>query len=83
MRRTNLYLDERQTAALDRLARAEGISRAEMVRRLIERSLTAEPDELDNDLAAIESSFGALTEAVPISRAPDERAAHLDRIRHR
>ena len=83
VQRTNLYLDDRQTAALDRLARAEGLSRAEVVRRLIDRSLGAEPDELANDLAAIESSFGVLTDADDVSRAPAQRAAHLDSIRRR
>ncbi len=83
MRRTNLYLDERQTTALDRLAHAEGVSRAEVVRRLIDRSLIASPDELANDLAAIEASFGVLPDAVSFGRAPDGRAAHLDSIRRR
>lgn len=81
MRRTNLYLDERQTNALDQLARAQGVSRAEVVRRLINRSLAAEPDELGNDLDAIESSFGVLADAAAPRRGPDERAAHLGRVR--
>lgn len=81
MRRTNLYLDERQTSALDRAARAEGISRAEVVRRLIDRSLAAELDDIDSDLALIEASFGVLPDAITVPRAPDERAAHLERIR--
>ena len=83
MQRTNLYLDERQTAALDRLARAEGLSRAEVVRRLIDRSLGAEPDELANDLEAIESSFGVLPDADDVRRGRDQRVAHLDSIRRR
>jgi metal-responsive CopG/Arc/MetJ family transcriptional regulator len=81
MQRTNIYLDERQTTALDRVARAEGVSRAEVVRQLIDRSLSAEPEELENDLAAIESSFGVLADAAPVGRGADQRAAHLDRIR--
>ncbi|WP_347351601.1 CopG family transcriptional regulator [Intrasporangium sp.] len=83
MQRTNLYLDERQTTALDQIARAEGVSRAEVVRRLIDRSLATEPSELDADLAAIESSFGALVDAPTVRRGPDRRAAHLDSIRRR
>ena len=83
MKRTNLYLDERQTSALDQIARVEGISRAEVVRRLIDRSLAAEPGELDNDLAAITSSFGVLATASVPHRGPDERAAHLDSVRRR
>jgi hypothetical protein len=81
MRRTNLYLDERQTAALDELARMQGISRAEVVRRLVDRSLTEEPADLESDLAAIESSFGVLADVQFASRTPDDRAAHLERVR--
>ena len=83
MRRTNLYLDDRQTTALDRIARAQGLSRAEVVRRLIDRGLAADPADLDGDLAAIESSFGVLAGAVIPHRAPDQRAAHLDGVRRR
>ncbi|HEU5266586.1 MAG TPA: ribbon-helix-helix protein, CopG family [Jatrophihabitans sp.] len=83
MKRTNLYLDERQTVALDQIARTQGISRAEVVRRLIDRSLTAEPSELDNDLAAITSSFGVLADVVAAQRGPDKREAHLDSVRRR
>ena len=81
MRRTNLYLDDRQTAALDEIARSQGISRAELVRRLIDQGIASEPADVDTDLAAIESSFGVLAEAAGPDRRPDERAAHLDRIR--
>lgn len=83
MQRTNLYLDERQTTALDRMARAEGLSRAEVVRRLIDRSLATGPDDLEKDLAAIESSFGVLAEASAPERGPDARAIHLDAVRRR
>ncbi len=83
MQRTNLYLDERQTTALDRRARAEGISRAELVRRLIDRSMNETPDSLDSDLAAIESSFGVLTDIQGPDRGHDERTTHLERIRRR
>src|SRR6476661_8821682 len=64
MRRTNLYLDDRQTTALDRIARAQGLSRAEVMRRMMERGLAAHPADLDGDLASIESSFGVLADAV-------------------
>jgi Ribbon-helix-helix protein, copG family len=80
MKRTNLYLDERQTVALDEIARAQGISRAELVRRLVDRSLETDSGDLDSDLAAIEASFGVLADAAVPARGPDERAAHLARI---
>ena len=83
MKRTNLYLDERQMLALDEIARAQGTSRAELVRRLVDRSLAANPADLDNDLAAIEASFGVLADAEIAERGPDERAAHLARVRDR
>ena len=35
----NIYLAERQTEALDRIAADEGISRAEVIRRLLDRAL--------------------------------------------
>lgn len=81
MRRTNLYLDERQTGALDEIARTQGISRAEVVRRLIDRSLATQPADLDADVAAIEMSFGVLTDVAAPGRAPDVRAEHLDDVR--
>lgn len=83
MQRTNLYLDERQTAALDQISRAQGISRAEVVRRVIDRSLASESTDLDSDLAAIESSFGVLADVAVQQRRPDSRAAHLEAIRRR
>jgi hypothetical protein len=38
MKRTNIYLDEAQSAALEQVARTQGISRAELIRHLIDRS---------------------------------------------
>ena len=69
--------------ALDEIARAQGTSRAEVVRRLVDRSLAADPADLDNDVAAIEASFGVLADAEMSSRGPDERAAHLARVHDR
>lgn len=79
MHRTNIYLEDRQTAALDRLAREQGASRAEVIRRILDRALDSEPDSRAADQAAIDLSFGSLVDVevdLP-SRAPDERAAHL------
>lgn len=81
MHRTNLYLDEAQTVALDEMARGQGISRAELVRRLLDRSLAAAPVDPETDLAAITDSFGALADEELQQRRPGEREAHLDRIR--
>jgi hypothetical protein len=80
MRRTNIYLDEEQTVALDAIARAQGISRAELVRRLVDRGMSATPADLLADLAAIGDSFGVLADVEPGERGPDARADHLERI---
>lgn len=79
MQRTNIYLEERQTAALDRLAADEGVSRAEIIRRLLDRALTSTDQSVAADLAAIDYSFGSLDD-VTIDRGTDERAEHLARL---
>lgn len=81
MQRTNLYLNENQTAALDEIATGQCISRAELVRRLIDKGLDSTSDDLDADLAAIDASYGAAHDAAVPGREPDRRAAHLDRMR--
>lgn len=80
MRRTNVYLDDAQTVALDEVARGQGISRAELVRRLLDRGLRSTSVDQEADLAAIEDSFGVLVHDGS-GRGPDERTAHLDRLR--
>jgi hypothetical protein len=81
MRRTNVYLDEAQTAVLDEVAHGQGISRAELVRRLLDRGIGGGPVDTEADLAAIEDSFGALAGERIVGRGPDDREAHLDRLR--
>lgn len=84
MKRTNLYLDESQTEALDELARDQGISRAEVVRRLIDRSLGTATADLESDIAAIDESFGVLRDESEDGfpeRGPGEREAELERLR--
>ena len=82
MKRTNIYLDEAQSAALEQVARTQGISRAELIRQLIDRSIGASAAaDLEADLAAIRDSFGtARGEDVSVGRGSDERAQHLDRM---
>ena len=82
MKRTNIYLDEAQSAALERVARIQGISRAELIRQLIDRSIgVSGAADLDADLAAIRDSFGIdRDEDIPFNRGPDERSQHLDRM---
>ena len=82
--RTNIYLEEAQAAALDQAARAQGVSRAELVRQLIDRGMhDSASSDLEADLAALEASFGALTgddAAGVIARGPDDRSRHLHRL---
>ena len=53
MKRTNIYLAEGQAAALDRVAQAAGVSRAELIRELIDRAIGGHPGaDLVTDLAA-------------------------------
>jgi predicted DNA-binding ribbon-helix-helix protein len=80
MRRTNIYLDEQQTASLDRLAGQEGVSRAELIRRLLNRALAGGDDNLASDLRAIEDSFGALRDVELPERIPGGREQHLARV---
>ncbi|MFT3853884.1 MAG: CopG family transcriptional regulator [Ilumatobacteraceae bacterium] len=80
MDRTNIYLERRQTEALDRRAADEGVSRAEIIRRLLDQALHGSDDNLDSDLAAIDESFGAMLDADVPRRGPDERDVHLARI---
>lgn len=81
MRRTNIYLAEGQVAALDRAAEAEGVSRAEVIRELIDRALGGHPGaDLAADLAAISNSFGVLAGQESFSRVRDERMDYLDRL---
>lgn len=81
MIRTNIYLDEAQTVALDELSRRQGISRAELVRRMIDQSLGTPVPGPDADLRAISESFAAWGEGQePWSRQGDARERHLGRL---
>ena len=82
MKRTNIYLAEGQAAAMDRVAQAEGVSRAELIRELLDRAIGGghSGTDLAADLAAIEGSFGALAGKETFTRARDERMDYLDRL---
>jgi hypothetical protein len=85
MKRTNIYLAEAQSDALDQVAQARGVSRAELIRQLIDTGISAAgAADLDADLAAIRESFGVLgDEGISFDRGPDERARHLERVASR
>jgi hypothetical protein len=82
MKRTNIYLAEGQAAALDRVAEAEGVFRAELIREPIDRAIGGHPGaDLAADLAAINDSFGALAGQEAFSRTRDHRMAAGDQRR--
>lgn len=81
MHRTNIYLTGEQRSALAARATAAGTSVAELVRRLIDQALLGANEDLADDLAAIDVSFGALRDVeIDVDRADGERGVHLDRI---
>jgi hypothetical protein len=80
MQRTNIYLEDRQTAALDRVAAAEGVSRAEVIRRLIDEGLDGRSADLSVDLAWIEGSFGVEADLDVPDRGPGAREDAWERI---
>ena len=81
MKRTNICLAEGQADALDRVARAAGVSRAELIRELIDRAIGGHPGaDLVADLAAIDGSFGILAGEEAFARGRDERMTYLERL---
>jgi hypothetical protein len=81
MKRANISLAEGQAAALDQAAEAEGVSRAELIRELIDRAIGGHPGaDLAADLAAISDSFGILADQEAFFRARDQRMDYLDRL---
>ena len=80
MQRTNIYLDDRQLEQLDRLAAGEGVSRAEVIRRVIDRALAAGDDDMSADLAAIDASFGAAPALEVPVRGSGDREERLARL---
>jgi len=81
MKRTTIYLDEGQAAALDRVAQVEGVSRTELIRELIDRAIGGRPGAaLAADLAALDESFAILAGDENFARARDERMDYLDRL---
>ena len=82
MQRTNIYLEERQAAGLDAVARREGVTRAEVVRRYVDRGLGSDLGDLAGDLEVIERTSGCLADDadLDVERGDGDRAAHLERM---
>lgn len=68
VKRTQIYLEERQADALARRARAHGQTASHVIREAVDRYL-AEPDDeserLDRFRAALDESFGVAPYLVP------------------
>ena len=81
MRRTNIYLEDRQTEAIDRLAADQGASRAQIIRQILDRALGT-ADDMAADVAAIEATFGAAVGVEPQApgRASGARESHLAHV---
>lgn len=72
MRRTNIYLSDREQAALDARARAEGSTRSDVLRTLLDEQLgleEADPD-VDRELLAAASRIAKRARATS-RRDPD------------
>ena len=80
MRRTNIYLDGEQTAALDRRAAQQGVSRAELIRQLLDCALVDADASLISDLQPIDDSFGAMRDIDVPMRGEGDREKHLGQM---
>jgi len=77
----HIHLREGPAVALDRVAQAAGVSRAELIRELIDRAIGGHPSaDLVADLAAIEGSFGILAGEDRFAPVRDERMSYLERL---
>lgn len=80
MRRTSFYLDDQQIGLLDRRAAEEGISRAELIRRFIDKGLHSRGAGQAAVHSAIDLSFGSMVEVEVPHRESGAREDHLERI---
>lgn len=62
MRRTNIYLTETEQAALDAKAAAEGSTRSELVRMIVDRELNLSPGEQSDVDTALGEAAAELAE---------------------
>lgn len=80
MHRTNIYLEERQVIELDRRARERGVSRADLIRSLIDEALVGGDSNLEADLAAIDAAFASEPDLEMPDRSDGERTTYIDSI---
>lgn len=80
MKRTQIYLDERQDARLTRRAAAEGLTKSALIRRAVDKYLEAEVDgelRLARFKAAVDAVAGTVPHLQPGARCV-ERLRTLD-----
>ncbi len=78
MRRTQIYLDEEQTARLDARAAAEGITRSTVIRRAVDEYLARD----ERDPAAWKARWvEAVRETVGIARYLPDGASYVEAVR--
>ena len=83
MQRTNIYLEDRQTAVLDRLAAEEGITRAQLIRRILDRAIGGSDGDRDADLARLDFAFASAVEIDVPAREPGDRERLVDDLQVR
>ncbi len=71
MRRTNIYLSEVEQAALDARAAAEGSTRSEIVRAIVDRELNLAPGEATAVDAALADTAAELAARARVLSADD------------
>jgi hypothetical protein len=81
MRRTNSYFEDRQLEALDAMAQAEGVSRSDVLRRLVDDAIAGNGSRLASDLAAIRESAGTAPDLAGLPRHGDPRLDRQDVLR--
>lgn len=77
-RRTQIYLDESQTAKLDERAAAEGTTRSTLIRRAIDAYLT---QEMQDAAAWREQWQKAVAETAGIAPHLEEGVEYVDKLR--
>lgn len=80
MHRTQIYLDDEQTARLDQRAAAEGASRSTLIRRAVDAYLTKE----ERDTAAWQTQWRKAVQATAgIASHLEEGSDYVESIRSR
>jgi metal-responsive CopG/Arc/MetJ family transcriptional regulator len=80
MNRTQIYLDEEQTARLDRRAAAEGTSRSLVIRRAVDRYLSEEEQAASAWKAQWQE---AIEKTAGIAPHLEEGAEYIEELRRR